>query len=118
MKERWYRVAQFTEKGVCVNGPLDHIPKRSPDDLRVKREELDFGEIWYQRDELPIHHYRFVPHPSDQLCIQVLNVALSNKTLHSVAVPQHLYYRDIRSRLNNPTLWTWLSRPDDLRPRF
>lgn len=48
--------------------------------------------------------------PSD-----VLNVALSNKTLHSVAVPQHLYYRDIRSRLNIPTLWTWLSRPDDLR---
>ena len=45
----------------------------------------------------------------------VLNVALSNKTLHTVAVPQHLYYRDIRSRLNNPTLWTWLSRPDDLR---
>jgi len=45
----------------------------------------------------------------------VLNFALSNKTHHSVAVPQHLYYRDIRSRLNNPALWTWLSRSDDLR---
>ncbi|KAJ3501006.1 hypothetical protein NLJ89_g9537 [Agrocybe chaxingu] len=45
----------------------------------------------------------------------VLNVALSNKALYEAAVPLHLQYRDIRSRLNNPVLWTWLSRLDDLR---
>ncbi|KAJ3506611.1 hypothetical protein NLJ89_g6777 [Agrocybe chaxingu] len=35
--------------------------------------------------------------------------------MHSVAVPQHLHYRDICSRLNNPGLWTRLARLDDLR---
>jgi hypothetical protein len=45
----------------------------------------------------------------------VLNVALSNKALSSVALPQHLHYRDIRTRLHNPALWSWLSRSDDLR---
>ncbi|CAA7261821.1 unnamed protein product [Cyclocybe aegerita] len=45
----------------------------------------------------------------------VLSVALSSKELYEVAVPLHLQYRDIRSRLNNPALWTWLSRLDDLR---
>jgi len=51
-----------------------------------------------------------VESPSD-----VLNVALSNKVLRSIAIPQHLHYRDIRSRLSNIALWTWLSRLDDLR---
>jgi len=45
----------------------------------------------------------------------VLNVALSSKALSSVALPQHLHYRDIRTRLHNPALWSWLSRSDDLR---
>jgi len=45
----------------------------------------------------------------------VLNVALSNKVLSSVALPQHLHSRDIRTRLHNPALWSWLSRSDDLR---
>jgi hypothetical protein len=44
----------------------------------------------------------------------VLNIALSNKALSSVAIPQHLHYRDIRSKLHNPPLWSWLSRLDDL----
>lgn len=51
-----------------------------------------------------------VDDPSD-----ILNVALCNKFFYSVAVPQHLHYRDIRSRLQNHSLWTWLSRVDDLR---
>ncbi|KAF4618515.1 hypothetical protein D9613_010016 [Agrocybe pediades] len=48
--------------------------------------------------------------PSD-----VLSVALCNRALHSVAIPHHLYYRDIRTRLTNISLWNWLSRLDDLR---
>ncbi|KAF8155921.1 hypothetical protein B0H34DRAFT_808883 [Crassisporium funariophilum] len=45
----------------------------------------------------------------------VLNVALSSKDLFSIAVPHHLHFRDIRTRLQNPALWSWLSRLDDLR---
>ena len=45
----------------------------------------------------------------------VLNVALSNKALYSVVVPYHLHFRDLRTRLHNPALWSWLSRLDDLR---
>lgn len=45
----------------------------------------------------------------------VLNVTLSGKALSSVALSQHLHYREIRTRLHNPALWTFLSRSDDLR---
>ena len=45
----------------------------------------------------------------------ILSVALSNRALYSLVVSRHLYYRDIRSRLHNPSLWSWLSRSDDLR---
>ncbi|KAF8155908.1 hypothetical protein B0H34DRAFT_850948 [Crassisporium funariophilum] len=45
----------------------------------------------------------------------VLNVALSSKDLFSIAVPHHLHFRDIRTGLHNPALWSWLSRLDDLR---
>lgn len=47
--------------------------------------------------------------------IDILNFALSNKTLYSVAVPRHLHYRDIRTPLYNPSLWDSLSRKDDIR---
>ncbi|KAF8155918.1 hypothetical protein B0H34DRAFT_715335 [Crassisporium funariophilum] len=45
----------------------------------------------------------------------VLNVALSSKDLFSIAVPHHLHFRDIRTGLHNPALWSWLSRLDDIR---
>ena len=46
----------------------------------------------------------------------ILNVALSNKALHSLVVSsRYLHYCDIRSKLHNPSLWSWLSRLDDLR---
>lgn len=51
-----------------------------------------------------------VDEPSD-----VLNVTLSRKTLYSIAVQHHLQYRNIRSRLQNPSLSTWFTRADGLR---
>lgn len=48
----------------------------------------------------------------------VLSVALCSKSLYSVTVPQHLHYRDIRTRLNNPSLWALLSRTEDLRAPY
>ncbi|KDR76596.1 hypothetical protein GALMADRAFT_247003 [Galerina marginata CBS 339.88] len=45
----------------------------------------------------------------------VLNFALSNKEAYSLAVPQHLHYRDIRCKLRNPSLWQWLSRSENRR---
>ena len=59
-------------------------------------------DVW---DQILTH----IPNSSD-----ILNVALASKDLLSIAIPYHLHYRDIRSRLTNPSLWTWLSRLEDL----
>ncbi|KDR76599.1 hypothetical protein GALMADRAFT_451976 [Galerina marginata CBS 339.88] len=45
----------------------------------------------------------------------VLSFALSNKDAYSLAVPQHLHYRDIRCKLRNPNLWQWLSGSENRR---
>ena len=63
---------------------------------------------------LPLDVFDQILNHIDDPC-DVLNLALSNKTLYSVAVPRHLHYRDICTPLYNLSLWTLLSINDDIR---